>query len=114
MSRASRSTSASERLEEGDRVFLALSHATRRQILLLLNLRGASMTAGSIAERFSCRWPTVSRHLAALEQAGLVLAKRRGRERVYRLNVRRLRGVAGAWLRWFDPKGGSKRTRRQG
>ena len=61
-------------LEEYDAVFSALAHATRRHVLLVLNARGGSMTAGEIAERFSCSWPTTSRHLKVLRDAGLVRA----------------------------------------
>ena len=58
------------------------------------------MTAGEIAFRFSCTWPTTSRHLRKLESAGLVEVEREGRDRIYRLNAQRLR-VATEWLGWF-------------
>ena len=64
------------------------------------------MTAGEIADRFSCSWPTTSRHLRKLESAGLVEVERAGREWIYRLNRRRLR-VASEWLGWFDGAGGA-------
>ena len=60
------------------------------------------MTSGHIARRFSCSWPTTSRHLRVLEGAGLVRVEKRGREWVYVLESERLRQVAGGWLRWFD------------
>jgi len=82
-------------------VFDALAHASRRQILLVLRYRGGRMTAGQIAERFSCAWPTTTRHLHVLEAAGLVRVLKKGRERVYRLEARRLRSIAGGWLDWF-------------
>jgi len=59
------------------------------------------MTAGEIADRFSCSWPTTSRHLRKLESAGLVEVERAGREWIYRLNRKRL-GVATEWLGWLD------------
>jgi DNA-binding transcriptional ArsR family regulator len=83
-------------------VFAALAHASRRQILLVLRFRGGEMTAGDIAGRFACSWPTTTRHLRVLEDAGLVRVEKRGRERVYRLDRERLAGVTGAWLRWFQ------------
>jgi DNA-binding transcriptional ArsR family regulator len=95
-----------------DVVFTALAHASRRHILLVLQARGGEMTAGEIADRFACTWPTTSRHLRVLEEAGLVRAERRGRERVYRLDRRRLVEVAAKWLRWFEP-GGAPRQRRR-
>jgi DNA-binding transcriptional ArsR family regulator len=60
------------------------------------------MTAGDIAERFGCTWPTTSRHLKVLRDAGLVSVVKRGRERVYVLERGRLRSVVGDWLGWFD------------
>lgn len=88
-------------LADYDTVFNALAHEQRRQVLLVLNFRGGEMTAGEIARRFSCTWPTTTRHLRVLEDAGLVVVEKRGRERVYRVNKRRLNAVAGQWLKWF-------------
>jgi DNA-binding transcriptional ArsR family regulator len=79
-------------------VFACLAHASRRQILLVLHFHGGSMTAGEIAARFECSWPTTSRHLRQLEIAGLVRAESRGRERVYTLGRERLQAVVGGWL----------------
>lgn len=59
------------------------------------------MTAGEIARRFDCAWPTTTRHLRRLEEAGLVRVERSGRERVYAVDAARLRRVAGDFLRWF-------------
>ncbi len=94
-------------LREIDRVLRALAHASRRHILVVLNARGGRMPAGAIAERFSCAWPTTTRHLRVLESAGLVRVERVGRERQYLLESERLRRVMGGWLRHFDapPKG---------
>jgi DNA-binding transcriptional ArsR family regulator len=89
-------------LEDLERVFKALAHASRRQVLIVLNARGGSMTAGEIANRFSCTWPTTSRHLRILEQAGLVRVDKRGREWLYLLESERLQRVVGDWLDWFD------------
>jgi DNA-binding transcriptional ArsR family regulator len=83
-------------------VFNALAHAQRRQILLVLRFRGGAMTAGEIADRFSCSWPTTTRHLRILERAGLVRVKKQGRERVYHLDRQKLRITVGKWLTWFD------------
>ncbi len=82
-------------------MFAALAHASRRHVLLVLRFRGGEMTAGEIADRFSCSWPTTTRHLRVLEDAGLVRVAQRGRERVYRLDTARLLGVTTRWLRWF-------------
>jgi DNA-binding transcriptional ArsR family regulator len=98
---SSGSSSALKELAAVDAVFDALAHPSRRHILLVLRFRGGEMSAGDIADRFSCSWPTTTRHLKVLEEAGLVRVEKRGRERIYRLNARRLRGVALGWLKWF-------------
>ena len=89
-------------LEDYEVVFRALAHANRRHILVVLNARGGRMTAGEIAGRFSCKWPTTTRHLRVLQDAGLVAVEKRGREWVYTLSSKRLRDVAGRWIDWID------------
>ena len=89
-------------LDEVESVFAALAHASRRHILLVLRFRGGRMTAGDVAARFSCSWPTTTRHLRVLEDARLVRVERRGRERIYHLEDRYLRRVVGRWIRWFE------------
>jgi DNA-binding transcriptional ArsR family regulator len=59
------------------------------------------MTAGELADRFQCSWPTVTRHLQRLLEAGLVVVERQGRERWYRLDVDRLRQVTSLYLETF-------------
>jgi DNA-binding transcriptional ArsR family regulator len=71
--------------EELDSVFGALSHSARRKILVTLYARGGVMTAGEIAERFKCSWPTTTRHLAVLTDAGLLETGKQGRYRFYAL-----------------------------
>ena len=93
---------AGAELAQTESVFDALAHAQRRQILLVLRFRGGEMTAGEIAERFACSWPTTTRHLRILERARLVRVKKRGRGRIYRLDRRTLRGIVGKWMRWFE------------
>ncbi len=92
---------AEKDLEEYEEVFWALAHASRRHILVVLNSRGGKMPAGDIAKRFSCSWPTTTRHLKVLEKALLVQVTREGREQIYQLNHERLQ-VAKKWLGWFE------------
>jgi len=102
LSKSSSETSlAEQKLADLETVFAALAHEQRRFILLALKFRGGEMTAGDIADRFACSWPTTSRHLKVLEEAGLVTAEKRGRERIYKLGTARLMEVAGGWLEWF-------------
>jgi DNA-binding transcriptional ArsR family regulator len=69
--------------------------------LLSLLHHGGEMTAGEIARRFGCSWPTTSRHLRQLEEAGLVTVEVRGRERAYELAAERLSRVVGGWIERF-------------
>ena len=102
MSSASRlPSSAKRRLADYDAVFSALDSPARRQILMILHFPGDQMTSGEIADRFSCAWPTTSRHLRKLEDSGLVTVERSGREWIYFLNRERL-AVLSDWLRWFS------------
>lgn len=92
---------AERELADLEAVFAALAHASRRHILIVLHVRGGSMTAGEIADRFGCSWPTTTRHLRQLEEAGLVTVQADGRQRHYQLNRDRLHSVAGGWLDHF-------------
>ena len=94
-------TDPKKRLEELDAVLSALSHPSRRHILLVVQFRGGAMTAGEINERFQHTWPTTSRHLRVLERAGLLVHEKRGRTRIYRVNPEKL-GVVREWLEWFE------------
>jgi DNA-binding transcriptional ArsR family regulator len=79
----------------------ALAHPARRQILLTLHFRGGTATAGDIAGRFETAWPTTTRHLRVLENAGLLKHEREGRKRVYTLDRARL-ALVSEWLAWFE------------
>jgi DNA-binding transcriptional ArsR family regulator len=79
-------------------VFGALAHRTRRHILQVMHARGGAMTAGELASRFSHSWPTTTRHLGVLVDAGLVTVQRQGRERHYELRPDRLAAMLDLWL----------------
>lgn len=87
-----------------DAVFASLAHPARRRILISLAFGKGELSAGAIAGLFGHAWPTTTRHLRQLEEAGLVVQERRGRGRFYRLRREPLR-TAAQWLDWFgrDP-----------
>lgn len=66
-------------------VFQALAHPVRRAVLK--KLKAGPMSAGELAEAFPVSKPTMSRHFAALKEAGLIRAERIGTTIRYRLNV---------------------------
>jgi DNA-binding transcriptional ArsR family regulator len=81
-------------------VFSALAHPARRQILMTIHFRGGEASAGDIDARFAHAWPTTTRHLRALENAGLLSYEKRGRRRIYRIDRDRL-ALAREWFDWF-------------
>ena len=67
-----------------DLTFAALASRPRRQMLALLAQTALSTT--ELAARFPMSAPAVSRHLALLQDAGLVSGERQGQRVLYRLN----------------------------
>lgn len=66
-------------------VFKALSHPVRRRIVAMLRER--PMSSGDIAGAFDMAWPSITGHLTALKEAGLVESERDGSSIRYRLNI---------------------------
>ena len=66
-----------------DKVFEALSSTVRRKILAYLS--ATDLTAGEIADRFDISKPSISKHLALLESAGLIASEKRGQYVHYRI-----------------------------
>ena len=80
-----------------DRVFKALAHPVRRQILD--DLRDQPLTTGTLCGHFPeldrC---TVMQHLNVLEDAGLVIPVRRGRERWNHLDPLPIHEIHERWI----------------
>ena len=87
-------------------VFKALSDETRRQILQAL--RTGPKTSGELADSFHSSWPTISRHLAVLRHAQLVVSERRGQEVLYELNTTVFEDFVQHLLGWLEP--GKRKT----
>jgi len=87
-------------LDDYEKVFKALAHPTRRHILIILHSRGDQVT-GKIVERIEDQWPTISRHLRQLEEAGLISVTKKGREWIYSLDKEKMKAVLNNWLKWF-------------
>ncbi|PWJ47719.1 transcriptional regulator, ArsR family [Quadrisphaera granulorum] len=88
-------------LDELDALFAALSHRTRRAILVRLQAYGGAMTSGKIAEGMENTWQTTSRHLRLLQEAGLITAELHGRERIYRLTATPMKDALATWAARF-------------
>jgi len=95
------------------RAFRALADETRREILRLL--REGPLTSGEIADRFDSSWPTISRHLAVLRDAGLVVTERRGQEIRYELDTSVFQDLIQHLIEWTRPtRGASRRASKPG
>ena len=95
-------------------VFRAFADQTRRDILKML--RSGPLTSGQIADKFDSSWPTISRHLSVLANAGLVVPIRRGAEIYYELNTTVLQDLAQHMMEWTQPttpKGGHRAASRR-
>jgi DNA-binding transcriptional ArsR family regulator len=89
--------------------FKALADPTRREILRLL--RTGPKSSGELAQRFDSAWPTVSRHLGVLRDAGLILSTRDGQNIVYELNTTVFDDLVNHLMEWTRPSGrGGKRN----
>ena len=83
-------------------VFQAIADPTRRTLLDLL--REGEQPVKQLAEPFDMSMPAISQHLQILCEAGLVVQRRVGRQRLYRLNVEPLQAVI-SWLANYQQLG---------
>lgn len=81
--------------------FHALAAASRRAILKYLAVSG--LTAGEISSRFDMAKPSVSQHLAILENAGLITREKRGQFVHYALAPNILKEVLTGFLQDLEP-----------
>jgi DNA-binding transcriptional ArsR family regulator len=83
--------------DEDDLIFKALGHRVRRRILDLLKTE--PRTTGALCTLFPeldrC---TVMQHLGVLEEAGLVVAEKRGRERWNHLDALPVHAIHERWI----------------
>ena len=86
--------------EQHDRIFKALGHHVRRQILD--DLRDQPLTTGTLVAHFPeldrC---TVMQHLGVLEKAGLIVVRREGRERWNHLDAVPIKRIHDRWIGEF-------------
>jgi len=86
--------------EELDRLWKALADPTRRTILDLLRQR--PRTTGELADAFPTSRFAVMKHLTVLTAAGLVVSRRRWRERWNHLNAAPLQQLVERWVRPYE------------
>jgi len=81
--------------------------------MILRLLRDGPLTSGEIADRFDSSWPTISRHLAVLREARLVLTERHGQEIRYELNTSVFQDLIQHLVEWTRPTSGASRRIRK-
>ena len=79
-------------------VFQAIADPTRRAILDLLAAQ--PLTLNGIAEYFDVSRPAISRHVKILVECGVVVVRRRGRERYCEVQMDRLNEVS-TWVEQY-------------
>jgi DNA-binding transcriptional ArsR family regulator len=80
-----------------DALFKALSHRARRQMLDALKTgpRTTGMLCAAMPQLDRC---TVMQHLKVLEEAGLIIVERRGRERWNHLDALPIHAIHERWI----------------
>ena len=84
--------------ERADRIFHALADGTRRDIVVR-TLEG-EYSVSALARRYPMSFAAVQKHVAVLEEAGLVSKQRKGREQIVRGNVDTVRRASQLLDRW--------------
>jgi uncharacterized protein YndB with AHSA1/START domain/DNA-binding transcriptional ArsR family regulator len=85
-----------------DEVFRALADPSRRRLLDRLNESNGQTLRELCAGLDTMTRQSVSKHLAVLEDAGLVTTVRRGREKLHYLNTAPLSDIAERWISRYD------------
>ena len=90
-------------MSDDDRVFKALADPTRRHLLDRLYKRDGRTLSELESELEMTRFG-VMKHLRVLEDAGLVVTRRAGREKLHFLNVVPIRLVHDRWIDKFTER----------
>jgi DNA-binding transcriptional ArsR family regulator len=84
-----------------DAVFKALADASRRELLDRLRAENGQ-TLSELCARLAMTRQAVSKHLAILENANLVAAFKRGREKLHYLNPVPIHEIGERWISKFE------------
>ena len=90
-------------MHDDDRVFKALADSTRRHLLDRLYKRNG-LTLSELESELEMTRFGVMKHLRVLEDAGLVVTQRSGREKLHFLNVVPIRLVHDRWIDKFTER----------
>lgn len=84
-----------------DKVFKALADASRRKLLDRLHQKNG-LTLGELCRQHDMSRQAVTKHLALLEAANLVVTKKRGREKLHFLNPVPINEIYMRWIGKFE------------
>jgi len=84
-----------------DPVFKALADPTRRRLLDRLHADNGQ-TLGALCAQLDMTRQAVTKHLAVLEGAHLVVPLRRGREKLHYLNPEPIEAIAERWIGKYE------------
>jgi DNA-binding transcriptional ArsR family regulator len=84
-----------------DKVFKALADSSRRQLLDRLRKKNG-LTLGELCEGHDMSRQAVTKHLALLETANLVVTEWRGREKLHYLNPVPINEIYMRWIGKFE------------
>ena len=84
-----------------DAVFRALADRSRRRLLDRLHKRNGQ-TLGELCQGLAMSRQAVTKHLAVLEAANLVVTQWRGREKLHFLNPVPIADIADRWIGKFE------------
>lgn len=84
-----------------DAVFRALADPVRRRLLDRLHARNGQ-TLGELCEGHDMTRQAVMKHLAVLQEANLVVALKRGREKRHYLNPVPIHEIADRWIGKYE------------
>ena len=84
-----------------DKVFKALADASRRELLDRLRMENGQ-TLGQLCANLDMTRQAVTKHLALLEEANLVVVLWRGRDKLHYLNPVPIHEIASRWIGKFE------------
>jgi DNA-binding transcriptional ArsR family regulator len=88
-------------MQDIDKVFKALAHPQRRELLDRLQQRNGQ-TLGELCKGLAMTRQSVTQHLGRLEDVNLISVQRHGREKRHYFNPVPIHGIYERWIRKFE------------
>lgn len=88
-------------MNDQDKVFKALADSSRRQLLDKLHAANG-LSLRDLCEAHDMSRQAVTKHLVLLEEAGLVVTKKQGREKLHYLNPMPISEIYSRWIGKFE------------